>query len=357
MYDIAIIGAGPAGSTLARLLAEHYKILLVDKRPLDENPKKGCPEKCCGGLLAPDAQAMLSKMGLGLPKSVLVGPQLFVVRAIDFRHKIERYYQRYYINMDRGKFDRWLLSMISPSIEMRLGRRFKSFHREKNHFTIKLVKDGHVSEEQARILVGADGASSRVRKLALPGHTFPKTYIAIQQWFEAEKQLPYFSTLFDPEITDYYCWTIPKQEHLIIGAALSPGPEVTDRFELFKSRLTDCGFRFGKLVRREAAFIFRPELPRQISTGANGIALIGEAGGFISPSSAEGISYAFKSALALADVLHESPDDFERCYRRKTVHIRANLLVKNLKSQFIYNQRLRHIIMKIGLQSMKIHHC
>jgi flavin-dependent dehydrogenase len=162
--------------------------------------------------------------------------------------------------------------------------------------------------------------------------------------------------LFDPEITDYYCWTIPKQEYLIIGAALSPGPEVTKKFELLKSRLTDCGLRFGKLAHREAAFILRPELSRQISTGANGIAFIGEAGGFISPSSAEGLSYAFKSALALADVLHESPDDFERRYRRKTVRIRANLLVKNLKSQFIYSQRLRHVIMKTGLQSMKIHH-
>jgi flavin-dependent dehydrogenase len=65
MYDIAIIGAGPAGSTLARLLVESYKILLVDKRPLDENPEGNFPGKCCGGLLAPDAQAMLLKMGLG----------------------------------------------------------------------------------------------------------------------------------------------------------------------------------------------------------------------------------------------------------------------------------------------------
>ena len=356
MYDIAIIGAGPAGSTLARLLAERYRILLVDKRPLNENPEERCPDKCCGGLLAPDAQAMLSKMGLGLPKSVLVGPQLFVVRAIDIRHRLERYYQRYYINMDRGKFDRWLLSMVAPSVEMRLGRRFKSYRRDKNHFTIRLAKNGHTSEEQARILVGADGASSRVRKLALPNSVFPKSYIAIQQWFEAEKQLPYFSTLFDPEITDYYCWTIPKQEHLNIGAALSPGPEVTDKFELLKSRLKDCGFQFGKLIRREAAFILRPMRARQISTGTAGIALIGEAGGFISPSSAEGISYAFKSALALADALPDRPDDFERRYKQKTVCMRANLLVKNLKSQFIYNPRLRNIVMKTGLKSMKIHH-
>jgi geranylgeranyl reductase len=355
MYDIAIIGAGPAGSTLARLLAEHRRILLVDKRPLDENSKEEFTGKCCGGLLAPDAQAMLSKMGLGLPKSVLVGPQLFVVRAIDIPRRLERYYQRYYINMDRGKFDRWLLSMVAPTVERRFGWRFKSYQRDKGHFTTKLVKNGEVCEERAAILVGADGASSRLRKLALPGHVCPKTYIAIQHWVESEEQLPYFSTLFDPEITDYYCWTIPKENHLIIGAALSPGREVSKKFELLKARLADFGIHFGKLVRRESAFILRPVVPQQISTGTDGIALIGEAGGFISPSSAEGFSYAFKSALALAETLRESPNHFEKRFRRKTRYLRVNLAVKNLKSQFIYNPRLRNIVMKSRLQSMKIY--
>ncbi len=355
MYDIAIIGAGPAGSTLARLLAGHYSVLLVDKRPLERDPDKCSPAKCCGGLLAPDAQAMLSKMGLGLPKSILVGPQLFVVRAIDIRTRLERYYQRYYINMDRGKFDRWLLSMVAPNVELRLGWRFKSYRRHKDRFVIGLIKDGRIREEHARILIGADGASSRVRKLALSDRISPKAYIAIQQWVETEQQLPYFSTLFDHEITDYYCWTIPKQEHLIIGAALEPGPEVTEKFELLKKKLKVCGFSFGKIVRKESAFILRPVSPRQISTGTNGIVLIGEAGGFISPSSAEGLSYAFKSAIALADVLNESLNDFERRYRRDTRILRANLLVKNLKSQFIYNPWLRNIVMKTGLQCIRIH--
>ena len=35
MYEIAMIGAGPAGSTLARLVADRYRVLLVDKRQLD----------------------------------------------------------------------------------------------------------------------------------------------------------------------------------------------------------------------------------------------------------------------------------------------------------------------------------
>ncbi len=37
-------------------------------------------EVCCGGLLAPDAQKMLAKLGLGLPNEVIVGPQMFSVK-------------------------------------------------------------------------------------------------------------------------------------------------------------------------------------------------------------------------------------------------------------------------------------
>jgi flavin-dependent dehydrogenase len=354
MYDVAIIGAGPAGATLARLIAGPYKILLIDKRQLTDCPESSFSIKCCGGLLAPDAQGMLSKMGLGLPKSVLVDPQLFVVRAIDVQQHVERYYQRYYINMDRQKFDCWLLSLVPSSVDVRLGCRFKSYESDNGCFKINYVRNNNTYIEHARIVIGADGASSRVRKIAAPDRSFPKAYIGVQEWVEANTELPYFSTMFEPGITDYYCWTIPKEEYLVIGAALRPKCEVTAKFKMLKDRLRDYGFRFGKTVRRESAFILRPERTRQIYTGANGIALLGEAAGWISPSSAEGLSYAFKSALILADVLRKTPDSFEKRYYRKTRQLRRNILVKNIKSHFIYDPWLRTIVMRTGLNSMKV---
>jgi len=355
MYDVAIIGAGPAGATLARLLAGRYKVLLLDKRRLTTAPESDSSRKCCGGLLAPDAQGMLSKMGLGLPKSVLMDPQLFVVRAIDVQQRIERYYQRYYINMDRRKFDCWLLSMVPSSVDIRLGCRFKSYESENGNFKLTLIQNNKSHIEHAVILVGADGASSIVRKCAVPDHPFPKTYLGLQQWIQADHQLPYFSTMFDSEITDYYCWTIPKGDELIIGAALHPRRDVTGKFELLKNKLRDYGFIFGKVICTKAAFILRPHKTRQISTGARGVALIGEAAGWISPSSAEGLSYAFKSALALADVLNKTPEDYEKRYYHKTGRLRANIFLKNIKSHFIYGSGLRKIVMKAGLQSMEVH--
>ena len=77
-YQIAIIGGGPAGATLGRLLPKGLSAILIDKKRA-----KGGFEKPCGGLLAPDAQKALSKYEITLPKSILVDPQIFSVKTID----------------------------------------------------------------------------------------------------------------------------------------------------------------------------------------------------------------------------------------------------------------------------------
>jgi flavin-dependent dehydrogenase len=297
---------------------------------------------------------MLSRLGLGLPKDVLEDPQLFVVRAIDVPRRLERYYQRHYINMNRLLFDRWLLSMVPGRVEMRLGYRLQSYEPQGGGFRLVLNHDGRQSEVEARIVVGADGAASRVRALLGLKSPAPKRYIAIQEWVEAHGSMPYFSSIFDPEITDYYCWTIPKDNHLVIGAALAPRDKTTERFELLKSRLRDRGIEFGKTVFREGTCLLRPESARQVSTGGKGVALVGEAAGWISPSSAEGLSYAFRSARILAEVLHGSLNNFEQRYRRAAMPLWRNILLKSLKSRVVFNPLLRSIVMRLGLRSMNI---
>jgi flavin-dependent dehydrogenase len=92
-----------------------------------------------------------------------------------------------------------------------------------------------------------------------------------------------------------------------------------------------------------------------LCTGERGIALIGEAAGWISPSSAEGLSYAFRSAVMLAEALRSTPDGFEKRYYEKTRALRRNIFLKNLKSHFIFNPNLRSAVMRSGLQSVKIY--
>ena len=205
--------------------------------------------------------------------------------------------------------------------------------------------------------MGADGATSRVRLQAGAPDLHPRRYLAIQEWVEGGGHpFPYFTSLFDPEITDYYCWTIPKEDSLIVGAALRPEQRPGERFDLLKRRLKDYGFQIGKTIRKEGAFILRPMKTKQLLTGGKGVALIGEAAGWISPSSAEGLSYALKSAVLLAESLRPAPMGFEKRYAERTQPLRRNLFLKAIKSHFLFNPVLRKAVMRSGLQSMKISH-
>jgi geranylgeranyl reductase len=351
-YDIAIIGAGPAGSTLARFLDRNYKVLLLDKRDLVDGHDEPM-SKCCGGLLAPDAQQMLGRMGLAVPTEILVDPQLFLVRTIDFDNTLERFYQRFYFNMDRKKFDEWLVSLIPQNIDLAMKCRFTSLSEGREGYDIAFLYNNKIFTEKVRVLVGADGAMSNTRRQLFENEDKLNKYISIQEWLETDEVIPYYGAVFDSRITDFYSWTISKDKYLIIGSALKPAKDARQKFENLKLNLKDFGFRFGKPVKREGAWIVRPR-KSDIITGNDRAALIGEAGCFISPSSAEGLSYAFKSAYELAASLNEGIDGFQMRYRKRIAGLANNIALKRLKSSIMYNKTLRSIIMKSGLLSCDI---
>jgi flavin-dependent dehydrogenase len=76
----------------------------------------------------------------------------------------------------------------------------------------------------------------------------------------------------------------------------------------------------------------------------------------MSPSSAEGFSYAFKSAIHLAQALKKSLKNFQTHYRGNSTSLRRKMFIKDLKSHIIYNPRLRKTVMKVGIGAMKLHH-
>lgn len=353
MYDIVIVGAGPAGSNLARLIGDKYKVLLIDKRDMENTNPKNHLSKCCGGLLSPDAQKMIAKLDLGIPKDILVDPQLFAVRTIDLTNNLESLYQRFYYNMDREKFDRWLVSILPVGVDKRFNSFFKGFTETPEGYEIRYIYKGQEITERTRVIVGADGAFSKVRRSLSKDVNIPKTYISIQEWFECPYPMPYFTAIFDEEVSDFYSWVIPKDNYLLLGAALRPRDNTREKFNILKAKLAQIGFNFNNKMKTEGAFIYRPKKVSQFYVGRDCIALVGEAAGAISPSSAEGISYALKSSLYLAESLEAGIDGFFDRYKHKVKNIKLNLLIKNLKSPAMFNPFLRQLALKSGLQSIK----
>ncbi|WP_392552988.1 FAD-binding protein [Orbus wheelerorum] len=340
-YDIAIIGLGPAGATLARLLKSEFKVVALDK-------KQDCGSdgfnKPCGGLLATDSQRSFIRFNLNLPTDILTDPQIFSVKTLDLQTNLIRNYQRTYINFNRHKFDLWLKSLIPNHVDVKHNTLCKNIERIIDGYQITFIENNQQKVITAKYVVGADGADSMVRRMRYPTHTI-RQYIAIQQWFTEKHPVPFYSCIFDNNITNCYAWSISKDNHFIFGGAF-PKKGANKKFELLKQKLEQNGFVFGSPIKTEKCHVIYPQRWRDFHVGNEQIFLIGEAAGFISASSLEGISYAFDSAEILSQILNDEAKNPNKAYYQKTIKLRLKLLSKIIKAKILTTPLLRKIIMK-----------
>lgn len=341
MFDVIVIGAGPAGATFARLANKNLKIAIVEK-----NTNR---EKCCGGLIAPDAQKIFAGFDMSIPKDIIADPQLFYVRSIDLNTGREGKYQRHYTNVNRKALDNYLVSLLPNNVELFMGYQYIS-HIEKDGFIFVILKKGEqLFEYKCKFLVGADGAKSRVRKNLFNDFKNVRKYLTIQGEYEKIESINHFAVFFDETLSDFYSWLIPKDNMILIGGAFSDDSKPRKKYDKLVSNVQKCGYMFGKEKSINSCYIIRPRL-KDIMLGNKNIILIGEAAGFISPSSSEGLSYAYRSASDLAMVIEKDRDNVIKGYARKVTKIKANIMIKNIKSLFLYNSALRNLIfsLKIG---------
>jgi flavin-dependent dehydrogenase len=109
----------------------------------------------------------------------------------------------------------------------------------------------------------------------------------------------------------------------------------------------------GEPIKTEACQVCSPRKARDFITGKDGVYLLGEAAGLISASSFEGISSAMLSGRMLAEAFTQK--NVARAYRKATRGLRLKLFAKTFKRGVLCSPILRYIIMKSGVQSVKIY--
>lgn len=344
---IAIIGSGPAGATLARLLNEQYEVTLFDKKAWDGDQGFMKP---CGGLLAPGSQKTLRKQGLTFPPSIYVYPQQKVVHTYDLSSPHSRTYKKNYINVDRHKFDLWLCSLVPDRVRV-FDKTIVTSVSESNHkYRVTWNQHNHIQTEDFDLLVGADGANSIVRKTFFSSKI--RQYTAIQEWYPIGTTKAHYGAYFDEKLTPSYAWSDTKDDHYIIGAALIQS-NAPHNFIKLSDQIKTIFPTNETIVKREACLVNCPSKLRDFKFSSSRVALIGEAAGLVSPSSLEGISHALRSGEMLAKLLNRYSLNGLIIYRFQAFKLVLRIAIKSLRIPAMYWPRLRRLVLWSGILSHK----
>lgn len=302
-YDVIIIGAGPAGASSAIFLDRNLRVLIVDRNVI---PRK----KPCGGILIEESVDFLKS--LNPPEIIFCKPKKLDLIYDDWDNNRRFIQTREFQNINRKEFDYWLIKKATElkNVHILTESNVEEINREGNHFKLKIKQKDSTIYKTSYIVIDASGPWK------ISGKTGTDIYTAIQFLVPNANGGGTFDYILSKKITDYYAWSIPKDNNLLIGAALRPSnlKEKMACFILLMKEKRGIKIDPSSL---ESAPVSRPMEIKSISLSKNGILRVGEAANLISPTTAEGISYALISGRECAKAINNSTDldDIQKNYR------------------------------------------
>jgi flavin-dependent dehydrogenase len=318
IYDLAVVGGGPAGLATSIFAAQSgLSVAVIEKRrrPLD---------KPCGEGLMPSGARLLRKMGVVLGDADYI--PFIGIRYIDDEIVAEaRFPTHPGWGIRRTKLIERMFDRASEhGVSLLYGARTKGWN---------VSDDGGIRIEteertvQSRFLVGADGLHSKIRRsIGAERTSRGPTRYGMRRHFEVEPWSS-FVEVYWADGAEAYVTPVGGRE---VGVAFLWGDEKTrfdellERFPRLKKRLSGAA-RSSPI---QGAGPFRQSVVRRYR---GPVALVGDAAGYRDALTGEGLSLAFHSAQALVRALEAKRGlaAYERDYKRlsRTYYWMTGLMV------------------------------
>jgi len=294
MYDLAIIGAGPAGSTAGRRAGKlGLKTLIIEK---EEFPRY----KPCGGALSEQAMSYLDfTVPSHLHEKEVYGARVHYEDQVIEKHKEYRIATL----VTRSVLDNYMLSKAKEvNVKINMGEKVNNCEEEEKYVVVNSTKDIY----KAKFVIIAEGAHGKLKKIVR--NRIKKNEFGICMVTEIEEinknidQYIFNAIDIHLGVVDLgYGWIFPHDNYYSVGVGgIAKGMPQTKT--VIKNFLQANGFTSSGCNLR-GHLIPVGGIKRKLSSSR--IILCGDAAGLVDFFCGEGIAYAIRSGQIAVELIYD----------------------------------------------------